>query len=152
MSLESWAPGPPSVFCFCFLPPSLLLGSAGPPTNREIKNAPPSRLALPRGWQHEPPKCGKELVGWRCKITYPSGKTNERKWQDGFVLESHGQVGERHHRPRVPHLRAGLLVDAGDEWVQDLPDDGICFRKPGLDETRASAEELRQAHRATSEV
>ena len=52
----------------------------------------------------------------------------------------------------VRAYRIFVLVDAGDEWVQDLPDDGICFRKPGLDETRASAEELRQAHRATSEV
>ena len=38
---EGWAPGPPLFSCFCFLPPSLSLGSAGPPTFREIKNAPP---------------------------------------------------------------------------------------------------------------
>ena len=99
--------------------------------------------------QHEPPKCGKDLVGWRCKITYPSGKTNERKWQDGFVFESKAKLESG---TIVRAYRIFVLVDAGDEWVQDLPDDGICFRKPGLDETRASAEELRQAHRATSEV
>ena len=40
---EGWAPGPPLFSCFCFLPPSLSLGSAGPHTFREIKNAPPRR-------------------------------------------------------------------------------------------------------------
>ena len=35
------APGPPLFSCFCFLPPSLSLRSPGPPTLREIKNAPP---------------------------------------------------------------------------------------------------------------
>ena len=38
---RSGALGPPLFSCFRFLPPSLSLRSAGPPTNREIKNAPP---------------------------------------------------------------------------------------------------------------
>ena len=38
-----WVLGPraPSVFCFCFLPPTYPLGSSGPHTDREIKNARP---------------------------------------------------------------------------------------------------------------
>ena len=38
---RSGALGPPLFSCFRFLPPSLSLRSAGPPTNREIKNARP---------------------------------------------------------------------------------------------------------------
>ena len=34
-------PGPPFIFCFYFLLPSYLLGSAWPPTYREINSAPP---------------------------------------------------------------------------------------------------------------
>ena len=38
-------PGPPAFSCFRFFPPSLSLGSAGPPTTREFKNAPPILLS-----------------------------------------------------------------------------------------------------------
>ena len=40
---DSEVPGPraPSVFCFCFPPPSRLLWTLGPTTHREINNTPP---------------------------------------------------------------------------------------------------------------
>ena len=83
--------------------------------------------AQPQALQRRQPECG------------PAGPSRELMVSSGTIVRAY---------------RIFVLVDAGDEWVQDLPDadDGICFRKPGLDETRASAEELRQAHRATSEV
>ena len=55
--LESWGPAPPSVFCSCFLPPSLSLRSTGPSTFREIKNGPPCRPARTahKSSGHRPP-------------------------------------------------------------------------------------------------
>ena len=40
---EALGPRAPSVFCFCFLPPTYPLGSSGPRTDREIKNTRPCR-------------------------------------------------------------------------------------------------------------
>ena len=42
-------PGPPAFSCFRFFPPSLSLGSAGPPTDRDFKTAPPRRWRFLRG-------------------------------------------------------------------------------------------------------
>ena len=46
--LRAGPPGPPLFSCFCFLLPSCLLRSPGPPTVREIKNAPPGERPTSR--------------------------------------------------------------------------------------------------------
>ena len=43
--LESWAPRPPLFSCFRFLPPSLSLGSPGPPHSERLKTLRPAALS-----------------------------------------------------------------------------------------------------------
>ena len=39
------------------------------------------------GYQHEVPKHGDSLLGWRVKVTYPTGPKLERRWHNGYIFQ-----------------------------------------------------------------
>ena len=112
--LRAGPPGPPLFSCFCFLPPSLSLGSAGPPTLREFKNAPPrsgttsptgrtmDKIRRASGHIHKAPAGGDGRVGTRRELL---------------------EKGARRHL-RASVLRVGLLFstrnDVGGGFSEDV--------------------------------
>ena len=76
------------------------------------------------GFQYKPPGKPSSLMGWRVKVTFPTGPTLERRWHDGYIFQI--QIckvgGKQEYRYRVY-----LPIDAGDEWLigNELPEKAL---------------------------
>ena len=78
------------------------------------------------------------MVGWRVMVTYPTGRQNERQWHDGFIIryeEAHLACGAD-----CSYYVAFIRTDSGEERLKgwELPNHGVCFRKPHLPNSRVS--------------
>ena len=93
--------------------------------------------AVERAMQHEPPREGAELIGWKIKATFPTGPRRELRWHDGFVVDHRLLATVGPSRP-MHQYRFFYPIDDNEEWVRghELPHDSICFRKPHLPEPR----------------
>ena len=85
-----------------------------------------SDLERPRATTETPGDLGKGegLLGWRCRLTFPTGPKAILKWHDAIVIG----VG-MHDFPdqgRVLGYRVFVECDSQDEWIT-LPDDDVCF-------------------------
>ena len=109
--------------------------------------------SLLRGYQYElppPPKkssARQHLLGWRCKVTFPTGKSQNLEWHDGFI------IGWTSRADMHCWYRVFFSVDGGTMRFDgdDLPDTSISFRKPNLPGTNESLETVRRAHAAINE-
>ena len=108
-----------------------------------------------RGYQYElpPPPKGRtksakqHLLGWRCKVTFPTGKSQNLEWHDGFIIDWTTRTDMHYwYRVFIP-VDGGTMRFDGD----DLPDPSISFRKPHLSNTNESIETVRRAHAAINE-
>ena len=54
------------------------------------------------GDQYEPPRTGEQLVGWRCKISFPTGRGGERRWHKAYVIAHERTADGDRYRCFVP--------------------------------------------------
>lgn len=94
------------------------------------------------GYQYSlPDKDPSELIGWNAKATFPTGRKKERRWHDGFIINySQASNGS------VDYL-IFFNIDGQGEWIkgEDLPNHGVCFRKPHLQNTKVTEDDVRCA-------
>ena len=80
---------------------------------------------------------------WRIEGTYDTGREGMR-WHEGFVIRY--QISSSDGRARRGSAERYQLAyqDGMCEWIDQVPEPGIAFRKPGSD-ARVSQQQLQQA-------
>eukprot|EP00966_Prymnesium_polylepis_P259126 5984941-Prymnesium_polylepis.1 len=93
-------------------------------------------------YQYEAPQLETgDLIGWRARVTYPTGPSSQRRWQDGFIIVQREETND--DVSMVVWYRIFIYIDQQAEWVSEDP--GVCFHKPHLPDCRVSLKELNDA-------
>lgn len=99
------------------------------------------------GWQYDMPTTA-DLLGWRVMITFPTGGTGRsvRKWHEGFIVECKQYGTESRYR-------VYFSIDEMGEWLKgsDLPDTGVCFRRPDMPTPKVPPAELARAKKRVAD-